>query len=172
MSVCGQNGQAEEDSASEEVSPSATRDIYKQKPASKVVRVLTVLAYLLSVSLAAILLSVYYVCVWRSPEPPPETGGEASARRASPLHHHHRLHGQHSAHSPYIFGGGDTEVNATDIVHSSPENIIGGFTDDGVTEPITYAAPNVSALSDTTPSGVLLNGTIDFKISNDTDSVT
>uniref|UniRef100_A0A2A4JLV1 Transmembrane protein INAFM2 n=1 Tax=Heliothis virescens TaxID=7102 RepID=A0A2A4JLV1_HELVI len=174
MSVCGQNGQAEDDSASEEVSPSATRDIYKQKPASKVVRVLTVLAYLLSVSLAAILLSVYYVCVWRSPEPPQETGGEASARRASPLHHHHQLHrhGQHSAHTSYIYGGGDTEVNATDIVQPSSENVPGDFTEDGVTEPITFAAPNVSALSDSTPSGLLLNGTVDFKISNDTDSVT
>ena len=81
MSVRGQSGQ-EEDSATEEVAPaapSATRDIYKQKPASKVVRVLTVLAYLLSVSLAAILLSVYYVCVWRSPEVALEA--EPSARR-------------------------------------------------------------------------------------------
>lgn len=70
MSVCGQNGQGEDDYAPEEMGASV-RDLYKQKPASKVVRVLTVLAYLLSVSLAAILLSVYYVCVWKSPQLPP-----------------------------------------------------------------------------------------------------
>lgn len=87
MSVCGQSGQTEEDSASEEVGAQATRDIYKQKPASKVVRVLTVLAYLLSVSLAAILLSVYYICVWKSPELPLDgtlnDTGEMSARRSN-----------------------------------------------------------------------------------------
>ncbi|CAD0203941.1 unnamed protein product [Chrysodeixis includens] len=88
MSVCGQSGQTEEDSASEEVGGQATRDIYKQKPASKVVRVLTVLAYLLSVSLAAILLSVYYICVWKSPELPldatlNDTGEMSSARRSN-----------------------------------------------------------------------------------------
>lgn len=98
MSVCGQSGQTEEDSGSEEVTASAAavRDIYKQKPASKVVRVLTVLAYLLSVSLAAILLSVYYVCVWRSPELPRLNGTdgvELAARRDIPRHGlHHRLH--------------------------------------------------------------------------------
>ncbi|KAJ8723880.1 hypothetical protein PYW07_007860 [Mythimna separata] len=92
MSVCGQNGQAEEDSATEEgapTPPSATRDIYKQKPASKLVRVLTVLAYLLSVSLAAILLSVYYVCVWRSPELPPAPHNESQAQALQHPDHDH-----------------------------------------------------------------------------------
>lgn len=74
--------QAEEDSGTEE--PGApVRELYETKAVSKVVRVLTVLAYLLSVSLAAILLSVYYVCVWKSPELPAlnETEGGLSARR-------------------------------------------------------------------------------------------
>ncbi|XP_047994590.1 putative transmembrane protein INAFM2 isoform X2 [Leguminivora glycinivorella] len=83
MSVCAQG---EEESASEE--PGAPlREPYEPKSVSKVVRVLTVLAYLLSVSLAAILLSVYYVCVWKSPELPPLNGtgeGELAARRAGP----------------------------------------------------------------------------------------
>lgn len=106
MSVCGQSGQAEEDSASEEVAaPAATRDIYKQKPASKVVRVLTVLAYLLSVSLAAILLSVYYICVWKSPELPldantNDTGG-ISARRAPRMGYRHA---ELAAQTPHIYG--------------------------------------------------------------------
>ncbi|XP_063539159.1 uncharacterized protein LOC134748322 isoform X2 [Cydia strobilella] len=83
MSVCAQG---EEESASEE--PGAPlREAYEPKSVSKVVRVMTVLAYLLSVSLAAILLSVYYVCVWKSPELPPLNGtgeGELAARRAGP----------------------------------------------------------------------------------------
>lgn len=87
MSVCGQT---EEESASEEAGP-ASREAYEQKAVSKVVRVLTVLAYLLSVSLAAILLSVYYVCVWKSPELPLLNGtgdAEPAARRdLPPLNH-------------------------------------------------------------------------------------
>uniref|UniRef100_A0A2H1WJQ8 SFRICE_017745 n=1 Tax=Spodoptera frugiperda TaxID=7108 RepID=A0A2H1WJQ8_SPOFR len=107
MSVC-QSGQPEEDSASEEVAANATRDSYKQKPASKLVRVLTVLAYLLSVSLAAILLSVYYVVVWRAPEAVAEVG-EVSARRTGPntTLHHHRHHYQsvhHAVPTPYTAG--------------------------------------------------------------------
>lgn len=88
MSVCGQTGQTEEDSGSEEVTTiavstgSGIRDIYKQKPASKVVRVLTVVAYLLSVSLAAILLSVYYVCVWKSPVLPKAEDNDTAALQA------------------------------------------------------------------------------------------
>ncbi|KAJ2953349.1 hypothetical protein O0L34_g939 [Tuta absoluta] len=90
MSVCGQT---EEESGSEEpagvgAGAAAVRDMYEQKAVSKVVRVLTVLAYLLSVSLAAILLSVYYVCVWQSPKLPlaltNETGEEASKRIGDP----------------------------------------------------------------------------------------
>lgn len=37
---------------------------YEPKEKPKLIRVLTVLAYILSVSMAAILLSVYYVFVW------------------------------------------------------------------------------------------------------------
>lgn len=121
MSVCGQSGLAEDDSVTEEVTPAAataTRDIYKQKPASKVVRVLTVLAYLLSVSLAAILLSVYYICVWRSPELPPEIGeGQASARLGNRTHyqrhHHHKVHIEHVAFP--------TAKNYGKLIHFSPK---------------------------------------------------
>lgn len=85
MSVC-QSGDAEEDSGTDEVTAtSAVREMYKQKPVSKLVRVLTVLAYLLSVSLAAILLSVYYVCVWKSPELPPLNETDPAASRLSAL---------------------------------------------------------------------------------------
>lgn len=103
MSVCGQSGQAEEDSAAEEgapTPPSATRDIYKQKPASKLVRVLTVLAYLLSVSLAAILLSVYYVCVWRSPELPRDNSTASQHDNGTTYQRLISDHKQHSGLAP------------------------------------------------------------------------
>ncbi|XP_028160271.1 putative transmembrane protein INAFM2 isoform X2 [Ostrinia furnacalis] len=112
MSVCAQT---EEDSATEEMG-APIRDIYEQKSVSKVVRVLTVLAYLLSVSLAAILLSVYYVCVWKSPELPPlDDTAELAARRADP-----HLFGSGSGSPSFNFtaaaGGGNTTVseNATE----------------------------------------------------------
>ncbi|XP_021186447.2 uncharacterized protein Inaf-d isoform X1 [Helicoverpa armigera] len=140
--------------------------LYERKRDKKSVRVLTVIVYVFCVSLAAIMLSLYYVFFWE-----PKDAQYAQRKVFHTVEKQTSTTPMPTCFMP-LTGGGDTEVNATDIVHSSPENIIGGFTDDGVTEPITYAAPNVSALSDTTPSGVLLNGTIDFKISNDTDSVT
>ncbi|XP_053614075.1 uncharacterized protein inaF-D isoform X2 [Plodia interpunctella] len=103
MSVCGQT---EEESVSEEMG-APIREIYEQKSVSKVVRVLTVLAYLLSVSLAAILLSVYYVCVWKSPEPPLSNDTEEiSARRGD--HHDYTSHG--AAPESY-YRGSNTSVN-------------------------------------------------------------
>lgn len=43
-------------------------NVYKVRQTSKTIRVLTVMAYLLLVSLAAILLSLYYILVWKSPQ--------------------------------------------------------------------------------------------------------
>lgn len=170
MSVCGQSGQAEEDSAAEEgmpTPPSATRDIYKQKPASKLVRVLTVLAYLLSVSLAAILLSVYYVCVWRSPELPRELRDNGTAYQRQQLFDHDQNSELTPPSTVTTYGGGDTTVSG-DIIHTTPENITGGFSDDGVKEPSSDATPMATALPDITPD---LNGTSGFS-PNDTDSGT
>ncbi|GJQ66486.1 hypothetical protein Trydic_g4479 [Trypoxylus dichotomus] len=56
-------------------------DLYMEpKPKPKLVRVLTVLAYILSVSMAAILLSVYYVFMW--------DGQPTLARRTDPSMQH------------------------------------------------------------------------------------
>ncbi|VVC91518.1 unnamed protein product [Leptidea sinapis] len=63
--------QKDEESAVEDTGagPAApTKEVQRDKSSSKVVRVLTVFAYLFSVSFAAILLSVYYVCIWKSPD--------------------------------------------------------------------------------------------------------
>ncbi|KAK7794762.1 hypothetical protein R5R35_009350 [Gryllus longicercus] len=50
----------------------------KSKVKGKVIRVLTVLAYVLSVSLAAIMLSLYYVFLW---DPKMPSGGSAAMGR-------------------------------------------------------------------------------------------
>lgn len=42
--------------------------VYEPKPTPKVIRVLTVIAYVLSVSLAAIMLSLYYILMWNPPD--------------------------------------------------------------------------------------------------------
>lgn len=43
-------------------------NLNKTKQSPKPIRVLTVIAYVLLVSLAAILLSLYYILVWKSPQ--------------------------------------------------------------------------------------------------------
>lgn len=113
MSVCGQT---EEDSASEEMGAPA-REIYEQKAVSKVVRVLTVLAYLLSVSLAAILLSVYYICVWKSPDLPLENDSEEiSAQRADPENYTYSTHLiDFGGKLIIIFNDDKYSISATDI---------------------------------------------------------
>ncbi|GLV39573.1 inaF-D [Carabus blaptoides fortunei] len=42
--------------------------MYEPKSTPKVIRVLTVIAYVLSVSLAAIMLSLYYILMWNPPD--------------------------------------------------------------------------------------------------------
>lgn len=48
----------------------------KKKQTPKTIRVLTVIAYVLLVSLAAILLSLYYILVWKSPQSEARTDGK------------------------------------------------------------------------------------------------
>lgn len=43
--------------------------MYEPKHKKKVVRVLTVIAYVFSVSLAAIMLSMYYIFIWQGAKP-------------------------------------------------------------------------------------------------------
>ncbi|XP_075982872.1 trp-interacting inaF-D isoform X2 [Anticarsia gemmatalis] len=163
MSVCGQTGPPEEDSVSEEVGAQLrekTSDIYKQKPASKVVRVLTVLAYLLSVSLAAILLSVYYICVWKSPELPLETS-ELSARRGNLSDYRDAVHSD----EPLPIGGGDTAVNGS--ILQSPENTTSGSTNMNMSDLTTDITEDTTVLPDTTSPGLLnvtsdVNGSLNY----------
>jgi hypothetical protein len=63
----------------------ATKDkLYEPKKVRKVIRVLTVMAYVLSVSLAAIMLSLYYVFLW---DPKITRAGVPQARTDPGAHH-------------------------------------------------------------------------------------
>lgn len=55
-------------------------DIFKPKKKPKAIRVLTVMAYVLSVSMAAILLSIYYIFMWK---PRPHIGAYTSTQVAN-----------------------------------------------------------------------------------------
>ena len=46
---------------------SDTEKLYEPKPNKKIVRIFTVILYMFSVSLGAILLSLYYIFIWRNP---------------------------------------------------------------------------------------------------------
>lgn len=52
-------------------SPSKASALSQPKQKPKLIRVLTVLAYILSVSMAAILLSIYYIFIWTGENPSP-----------------------------------------------------------------------------------------------------
>ncbi|XP_034833755.1 uncharacterized protein inaF-D isoform X2 [Maniola hyperantus] len=102
----------EGDGGTAEAGASPVQDLYREKPPSTVVRVMTVLAYLLSVSFAAILLSIYYICVWKSPVIAKLTDNRdmLGARRGdpsdySPTYTHDIPH--------HFTGGSDTPVNET-----------------------------------------------------------
>lgn len=83
MSVCGPGDEI----STEDVGYPGKEDLeYEAKTTSKLVRVLTVLAYLLSVSLAAILLSIYYICVWKSPELPAINSSASNEPQKSALY--------------------------------------------------------------------------------------
>lgn len=69
------NRQASLEEGEDAVSTRA-KELSESKNTSKCVRVLTVLAYILSVSMAAILLSLYYVFLWKPVASDPEKGPE------------------------------------------------------------------------------------------------
>ncbi|XP_068619239.1 uncharacterized protein inaF-D isoform X2 [Battus philenor] len=96
----------------------ASRDMHRPKSVSTVVRVMTVMAYLLSVSMAAILLSVYYVFVWKSPEAPADVA-RLSARQGD----HHEYQQNYAADNlPFGYPGrGNFTVNdnTTDPIPSN-----------------------------------------------------
>jgi hypothetical protein len=65
MSVRSEEGDSVGSETQQMQYSSATKDkLYEPKKTRKAIRVLTVMAYVLSVSLAAIMLSLYYVFLW------------------------------------------------------------------------------------------------------------
>ncbi|KAJ8973528.1 hypothetical protein NQ317_014253 [Molorchus minor] len=68
---------SQEDTMRESTSGSNSKDaMFEPKPKPKMIRVLTVIAYVLSVSMAAILLSIYYIFIW---EGQPQIGSRRSS---------------------------------------------------------------------------------------------
>lgn len=57
-------------------------DVFQPKQKPKAIRVLTVMAYILSVSMAAILLSIYYIFMW---EGRPHLGAVSSRHVGYPV---------------------------------------------------------------------------------------
>ncbi|XP_046971713.1 uncharacterized protein LOC124538637 isoform X2 [Vanessa cardui] len=108
------SGSAQEDGTSVETGPTPAQDLYREKPPSTVVRVLTVCAYLLSVSLAAILLSIYYICVWKSPVITKANENEMYSSRRGDQSDYDPVFTYNN--SPFNFpGGSNTPVNQTAI---------------------------------------------------------
>ncbi|XP_059053157.1 uncharacterized protein LOC131847580 isoform X2 [Achroia grisella] len=161
------SGQTEDASASAEMG-APIREIYEQKAVSKVVRVLTVLAYLLSVSLAAILLSVYYICVWKSPDLPlMNDTEELSAKHRSELKDYIP-----SVDSTALYGGSNFTMNDV-TTESTPSNMSEEFAN----------AMNIGRNDSVSDQGLLSNSpstlqppyndsVLDIGIYNDTDTTT
>ncbi|XP_060805025.1 uncharacterized protein LOC106129416 isoform X2 [Amyelois transitella] len=159
MSVCGQT---EEESVSEEMG-APIREIYEQKSVSKVVRVLTVLAYLLSVSLAAILLSVYYICVWKSPKLPLANDTEEFSARRGDLNEY-----AYGTSPPFYHRGSNITVNEVDTMPLTAE-VHEDFANTSGT-PNDVSEPDLT-LPDSSPTA-LYNDTTDDMINNHTGMAT
>ncbi|KAJ8723881.1 hypothetical protein PYW07_007861 [Mythimna separata] len=138
--------------------------LYEQrKRDKKSVRVLTVIVYVFCVSLAAIMLSLYYVFFWE-----PKDAQYAQRKVFHTVEKQTSTTPMPTCFMP-LTGGGDTTVSG-DIMPSTPENITGGFSDDGVTEPsVTVDVTlNATALPGATPG---LNASAGYS-TNETDAGT
>ncbi|XP_029170413.1 homeobox protein 3 [Nylanderia fulva] len=70
MSKEGSSGEASSPEVQADVSPKDTNaEIYENRGPKKIIRVVTVIAYLFSVSFVGILLSAYYIFLWDPPNP-------------------------------------------------------------------------------------------------------
>ncbi|XP_023938823.1 uncharacterized protein LOC112046439 isoform X2 [Bicyclus anynana] len=151
------SGSAQEgDGAAAETGAAATvQDLYREKPSSTLVRVMTVMAYLFSVSFAAILLSIYYICVWRSPVVAKFTDNREmllNARRGEAGDYHFTYDDPHN-----VTGGSDTPVNDT-ATPPTLDNIV-NFTSSNDT-----ALPTLDYLDDSTsvaPQDTTVDGEVD-----------
>ncbi|XP_022817895.1 uncharacterized protein LOC111350508 isoform X2 [Spodoptera litura] len=137
--------------------------LYERKRDKKSVRVLTVIVYVFCVSLAAIMLSLYYVFFWE-----PKDAQYAQRKVFHTVEKQTSTTPMPTCFMP-LTGGGNTTVNG-EIIQSTPENITGGFPEDIVTD--SSVGPTVdTSLPDTTSSG-LHNGTSEMSTLNVTDSIT
>ncbi|XP_026760767.1 uncharacterized protein LOC113519770 isoform X2 [Galleria mellonella] len=167
MSVCGQT---EDASASEEMG-APIREIYEQKAVSKVVRVLTVLAYLLSVSLAAILLSIYYICVWKSPDLPLMIQNTSDTKQLDARRGELKDY-IHAVDTKSYSGGSNITVNNL-ITEPTPTNISEESTTATNTGPNETISDESMLLNSPSTLQTPYNGTLyDIGMFNETDTIT
>lgn len=113
------------------------------KPQPKIIRVLTVMAYMLSVSMAAILLSIYYIFVWNG-------GGSNTVQPqplAAPLM---SLRSDYNNSETITMGGDSTTVGV--VVGGENLNVMGVFTTT-TEELLAY-----STGAETTEDGITIEG--------------
>ncbi|XP_035449560.2 uncharacterized protein LOC118275633 isoform X2 [Spodoptera frugiperda] len=138
--------------------------LYERKRDKKSVRVLTVIVYVFCVSLAAIMLSLYYVFFWE-----PKDAQYAQRKVFHTVEKQTSTTPMPTCFMP-LTGGGNTTVNG-EIIPSTPENITGGYPEDNITDSSVGPTVDTTSLPDTTPSG-LHNGTSEMNTLNVTDSIT
>lgn len=122
---------SDEEAAADNIpSPDSSEDnsFYGTKQQSKLIRILTVLAYVLSVSLAAILLSIYYIFMW---DGRPQLGPQIQQISPQPL-----------KDLPMKIGGGARE-NDTVMIEESDFNVKGkGIFTFRLSLPLAQTHPN------------------------------
>ncbi|KAH9639275.1 hypothetical protein HF086_014139 [Spodoptera exigua] len=137
--------------------------LYERKRDKKSVRVLTVIVYVFCVSLAAIMLSLYYVFFWE-----PKDAQYAQRKVFHTVEKQTSTTPMPTCFMP-LTGGGNTTMNG-EIIQSTPENNTGGFPEDFVTDS-SGSTVDTTSLPDTTTSE-LHNGTSEMSTLNVTDSIT
>ncbi|XP_075982871.1 trp-interacting inaF-D isoform X1 [Anticarsia gemmatalis] len=133
--------------------------LYERKRDKKSVRVLTVIVYVFCVSLAAIMLSLYYVFFWEPKD----------AQYAQRKVFHNVEQQTSTTPMPTCFmpltGGGDTAVNGS--ILQSPENTTSGSTNMNMSDLTTDITEDTTVLPDTTSPGLLnvtsdVNGSLNY----------
>ncbi|XP_026743022.1 uncharacterized protein LOC113504782 isoform X2 [Trichoplusia ni] len=133
--------------------------LYERKRDKKSVRVLTVIIYVFCVSLAAIMLSLYYVFFWE-----PKDAQYAQRKVLHTVEQQTSTTPMPTCFMP-LTGGGDTSMNG-DVTHSPQDNITSGYDEESAT---TEPGADTTSLPDSTP----LNSTSDdIGTLDDADSIT
>nr|CAH7759283.1 unnamed protein product [Callosobruchus chinensis] len=114
------------------MSPKQQEAMFEPKPTPKIIRVLTVMAYVLSVSMAAILLSIYYIFMWEGkPHLGARAGGGGYERNLSiyPLVEGPKYSRYHQNEAEHFRNSSATETSSSHqfLDHNTSNNSDGYF---------------------------------------------